>query len=366
MKKSAPLAPLFAVLLFVITAGPLSAQAPGLFVHYTMTGAGIDYPPGWRVSAIDAKGIMAVYFAPGQGTYDPFSMKVRGLVEKGGPFALLVIATPPMARELGFDAEDLYAFIEDTVERKCASGGTSGLEETSIGWLPGKLKTGSWTTPEAGTIQAAAAKTGDGSAVLFICVSGGPESEVQRESFNRMRQSIAIGGTPWTGSTVGYHRLQNETLLIDYPEDWHPAWVEMPDVKLVFFSSVEIELAALRASDFPPPLGAGQTIVMIFLAGGDTASELDGELKNGMEGMLSSLGSDPKILERGSTRLAGIPGIRVSATVKRQNDARIYAHLAAAADPKAGAVVFLGLSSAQDFAKAQKQFNPMIESLILR
>jgi hypothetical protein len=350
-----------AVLVLLLSVTPLFAQAPLSLTRYTLSGAGIDYPADWKLSAIDGKGIMAVCFAPELSVEDPFSMNIPGLVEKGQPFTLFAIVTPEMAKELGFSTDDLDALITDAVDRRCEGGQTSDLMDTSIGWLPGRLKTGTWGTEQISNMQMAAARTLDGSAVLFVSISGGAQRDVQREASDRMRQSISIGSALPLAGAAGYRRLQNQGLSVDYPQDWHPLWVEMPQLKMALFAPVELELTALQDN-----FASTETVIMVFALSGEAAAEFSGNLAGALEGMLGSLGSDAQVTQRGPASIAGLSGARVSGTLTKQNGGKSSAYLAGALDANGRAVVFLGLSPVKGSAKLQGQLTSMMGSLLLR
>ncbi len=348
--------------------GAESPDAPASFTRYTMSAAGIEYPDGWQVSGMEGGGLAVAFFAPDKGLEDPFdSTDIEGLLDRGSAFALFLIATPQMADTLSIGTGEIESIIDSAVNRLGPEGEAVRIEDTSLGGLAGKLKTGSWGGEEAATASVAAAKTGQGSIVLFVCLSTDAEGERFDEAFSRMRQSITIGGTalPKAGGGPGYGRLRNATLLIDYPGDWHPVWLETPELKVALFTSMELDFASLEEMDFPPA-DFRQTMAVVVMASGETGADVGGMLASGMEEMLDSLGSDPKAVERGPINLAGTAGTWLSATVTSSTDQRIGAYIAGISDAKKGAVIFLGLSPVQDFTKAKRQFETMIKSFTLQ
>jgi hypothetical protein len=161
----------------------------------------------------------------------------------------------------------------------------------------------------------------------------------------------------------GTMRFQNESLAVDYPADWYSAWLEDPYAKTALFTSFDVgDAAAFLTSGGPPVLGAGQTLAAILI---DPEEAGPDDVKKQLEDAAASWGPDAKILERGATIIAGMPGTWLSVNAKTASAAGMRVYLAGASGARAGTILFVGLSPADDVAKAQTQFTAILRSIEL-
>jgi len=151
----------------------------------------IEYPDAWEESSIDMLGLTLAIFTTQQlGVDDLQNLDFDNLVSED-PLALVMVVPEEMAGDMGVDDLDTTLDeFDDTIPQEDAEILEQGV--TTIGGAEGRMVVAKGTDPDLGElgIHLVVARKDDGTVVVLMGVTSGPDLEQNLAIFDYMHQSF--------------------------------------------------------------------------------------------------------------------------------------------------------------------------------
>jgi hypothetical protein len=174
-------------------AGPPSGSGdtPRGMVRHEGSIFSVDYPQSWEESSIDMLGMAMTIFANKELSMDEIEdLDFEGMVAED-PVVIIMVVPEDMATEMGFDDIDsAIDEFDDTIPADDVEIIEQG--DTTIGGAPGRLVIARGTDPDMGDVgmHLVAAKTEDGTVVVFMGATPADKLQQNLEIFEQMHRSF--------------------------------------------------------------------------------------------------------------------------------------------------------------------------------
>ncbi len=170
-----------------------SGAAPVSMALFEGSSFTVEYPQDWKESSIDMLGLTMAFFANQElSLEDMQDLDFEGMASED-PIVVIMVVPEEMAADMGF--EDIDAAIDefdDTIPTDDAEIIEQG--DTTIGGAPGRIVVAKGTQTDLGEVgmHLVAARTEDGTVVVFMGVSPAENLDQNLEIFKDMHESLQL------------------------------------------------------------------------------------------------------------------------------------------------------------------------------
>jgi hypothetical protein len=322
------------------------------------------YPAEWVISGFDMDGMTAYTFSPESGLVDPFDfLDISGSIDAGLPFAVIVTISPEMLKSLNEELGEGEDPLEGVYEELGEEIRTEKTGNVRIGRATGTLTTGLWGEDGSTAGYIVSARTASGGYLFFIGISPAEEADAWLETFRAMHGTVSVKDSVegLQGGTAGYDRMSSSRLLIDYPRDWHPFWMETGFMQAAMFMPMQFSVDFFKSMDFPPT--DAESIAMVAIASGEEAESLASPgLDDLFDNIIGGLGEDPKASQKAAAVLNKLQGKSMTVAFTDSEGVKKSAYVVISIDGTDAFYAFVGISTSQRFTADKKKFEVMAKS----